>query len=294
MPVIGLLQAGEQAMADRFTYLPQIGLAIAVVWGMADLCGAWSSGRWVCSVASALMLAMLTGCAWRQTSFRHNSKTLWTHAVACTLWNGLAQTNLGAILADEGRTQEAIEYCRTAIQLQPDNLLAHNNLGVALARGGRMDEALRCYARVLEIKPEYALAHANLGKVLASCGRLDEAIVEFRRALKITDSADAHYSLGNALSLRSQFDEALVHYQKAVEFKPDGAGAHCGLGLRASPPRPTGRSVRRVWSGAEARVRTWWMHNGLGMALCHRGRPAEALAHYRKALAIKPDDVETH
>ena len=105
LPVIGLVQVGNQAaLADRFTYLPQIGLCIALVWTAADACRSWPYRRWVYSVTSALVLVVLMGCAWRQTSYWHDSETLWNHTLACTSRNNVAHDNLGRIMADRGRS----------------------------------------------------------------------------------------------------------------------------------------------------------------------------------------------
>ena len=139
VPVIGLVQLGSQAMADRFTYLPQIGLCIALAWAATDVCRSLSYRRWLCGIVSALVLAVLMGCAWRQTSFWHDSETLWTHTLACT----------------------------------SQNSVAHNNLGNALAGRGQVDEAITHYQKALEIKPDYAEAHNNLGNALADCGQVD-------------------------------------------------------------------------------------------------------------------------
>jgi hypothetical protein len=149
VPVIGLVQFGIQAEADRFTYLPQIGLCIALAWTGADLCKSWPSHRWICGVTSAFLLATLAGVAWRQTSFWRDSETLWNHNLACTL----------------------------------ENNIAHNNLGNALYGRGEVDEAIAHYQKALEIKPDDAKAHANLGVVLASRGRMNEAIGHCRKAL---------------------------------------------------------------------------------------------------------------
>ncbi len=294
-PMIGLLQAGEQAMADRFTYLAQIGLCIALAWAVADSCGSWSCRRWVCGVASALVLAVLMGCAWRQASFWRDSETLWTHAVACTSRNILAHNNLATILGGQGRIEEAIVQYRKALESQPDDAVVLNNLGVALARRGQVDEAMGCYYKALEIKPDYAKAHFNLGNALAGRGRWDDALAHYQKAVEIQpDLADAHINLGNALSRRGRFDEALAHYQKAVELSPDLARAHCDYGYALARRGRLDEALAEYGKALKIEPNLLDAHNALGVALCRMGRPAEALTHYRKALDIKPDDAEAH
>ncbi len=139
VPVIGLVQVGLQAMADRYTYLTQIGLYISLVWAGADLCRSWSYRRWLCRAASSLVLVILMGCAWRQTSFWCDSEALWTHALACTSWNKVAYSNLARALADRGQVDAAIAHYQKALEIKPDFAEAHYSLGNALARRGQVD-----------------------------------------------------------------------------------------------------------------------------------------------------------
>jgi tetratricopeptide (TPR) repeat protein len=220
-PVIGLVQVGSQAMADRYTYLTQIGLYMAIAWGAADVVGGWPNRRWVFAAASVVM-AGLMACGWRQTHYWRDSETLWAHTVACTTQNPIAHCNLGFALVSHGHVEEveeAIKHFRRALELKPDYVQAHNNLGLALSGRGRFDEAIRHYRKALEIQPDYVEARINIGVALASSGRVDEAIEHFQKELEIKpDSAEAHNNLGVLLTARGKFDNALQHYQKALEL----------------------------------------------------------------------------
>jgi tetratricopeptide (TPR) repeat protein len=252
-PVIGLVQAGSQAKADRFTYLPQIGLCIALIWTATDLFHSWRFRHWAYGVASASALAVLIGCAWRQTSFWRDSETLWTHALACTLQNCAAHYNLGCALANRGRFDEAMTQYQKAVEIKPDYVDALNNLGAAFVRLGRFDEAMAQCRKALEIKPDLAEAHYNLGNALANRGRFDEAMAQYQKAVEIQpDYVEAHYNLGVALARLGRIDEAMTQYQKAVEIQPDYVEAHCNL----------------------------------GGVLAARSRLVEAVAQYRKALDL--------
>ncbi len=184
MPVMGLLQFGIFTMANRFTYLPQIGIYVALVWFAADACRAWPYRRSVCGVVSALVLMIVMGCAWRQTSFWRDSETLWTHTLACTSHNRLAHNDLGNVLADRGRLDEAVAQYRKSLEVDPNYTRAHFNLGTALFSQGRYDEAILHYRKALELEPDFALAHHNLAGVLTQQGRFGEAISQYRQALK--------------------------------------------------------------------------------------------------------------
>ena len=253
VPMIGLVQVGMGAMADRFTYLPQIGLCIALTWAAVDLCHGWRFRYGVCGATSALVLALLMGCAWRQTSFWRNSETLWTHTLACTSRNRVAHDNLGGALADQGRLDEAMVHYRKALEIAPDDAQLHYNLGSVLAGRGGLQEAMSHYRKTLEIRPDFAEAHNNLGVALQACGRIDEAIAHYQQAVKIKpDFAGAYYNLGNTLAGCGRLDEAVARFQQALEIEPGNVKSHFNL----------------------------------GDALAGRGRIDEAVAHYRQALDL--------
>jgi tetratricopeptide (TPR) repeat protein len=183
VPVIGLVQVGAQAMADRYTYVSQIGLCIALAWAVGHITSAWRYRGWACGIGAASVLAVLMGCAWQQTHCWHDSKTLWTHALACTSGNAIAHAKLGNALAGRGQVDKAIAHYRKALEIKPDFADAQNNLGAALAGRGRVDEAITHYRKAVEIKPDLAKAHYNLALALADHGRPDEAIDHFQKAL---------------------------------------------------------------------------------------------------------------
>jgi Flp pilus assembly protein TadD len=248
VPVIGLLQTGTGNGADRFTYLPQIGLSIALVWTAAEV-----FPRKIGAAAATCLLTIVVVSAWRQTTIWHDSETLWNHSLACNAQNAVAHNALGLVLAGEGRIDEAIDHYRKAVEINGDSAVAHNNLAVALARRGRIDEAMAHYQRALEIKPDYAEAHNNLAVAFNRRGRIDATIAHFQRAVTIKpDYTEAHDNFGAALVGWGRIDEAIAQFQRALEIDPDFAEAH----------------------------------KNLGIALARRGRIDEAIEHYRKALLL--------
>jgi protein O-mannosyl-transferase len=200
VPVIGLLQVGTVSEADRFMYLPQIGLGIALAWGAADLCGTSPTRRWALSGAAVLSLLCLARCASLQASYWRNSETLWTHALKCNPCDAFAHGSLGMALQRAGHGDEAIAEYRAAIRIRPDDDAVHNNLGGILAARGKLDEAMIHFRKAVDITPDYVEARSNLGHVLADFGRLDEAVFQFRKALQ--------YDPGNA-EARRRLDDAL-------------------------------------------------------------------------------------
>ena len=185
VPVIGLIQVGWQGHADRYTYLPQIGLYMAVTWTVADLTVSWRSQRTVLGAVAALLVGALSWRAWLQTSYWRDSETLFTHALAVTSNNDVALNNLGIIFLDKGQLDEAISKLQAAIDLRPENGPAHDNLAKALLRKGRLPEAMVQYRKFLEIEPGNVEARNTLGTALIQQGRVSEAIVQWREALAI-------------------------------------------------------------------------------------------------------------
>jgi Flp pilus assembly protein TadD len=237
VPVIGLIQVGDQAIADRYTYIPLIGLFIIVAWGVPDLLVRWPLRRVVLPkialpAAACLVILACAITARGQLEYWEDSTTLWTHTLAVTTRNNIAHNNLGATLADQGKTDEAIAHYSEALRIKSDYADAHNNLGVALADQGKLDEAIAHYSEALRIKPGYSDAHSNLGIALADQGNLDEAIAQFTEALRINpDSAKAHNNLGVALASQGKLDEAIAQFTEALQVKPDYADARNNLEL---------------------------------------------------------------
>jgi Flp pilus assembly protein TadD len=255
LPVVGIIQVGRQAHADRYTYLPQIGVYVAVTWLVAEWGAKWQAGQAALGGLMTTVLTVLMVCAWKQTAYWQNSETLWTHTVACTTANDVAHLNLGVVLLQKGSVDDAIAEFQNALQIKPLVAEAHHALAAALLQKGKVDEAIVQFQTALQIKPGFAEAHHALGKVLLQEGRVDEAIPHLQKALQINpDNAEACVNLGNALMQKGRVDEAIAHFQKAAQISPDYAQAH----------------------------------NNLGNALMQEGRVDEAIAHFQKALQISP------
>ena len=205
VPVIGLVQVGEQAMADRYTYVPLIGLFIVVVWGFADLVKGWRSRRWVVSVSAAVMVLALMAGSWLQVAHWKSSVKLFKHALDATSNNYVAHYNLGNALALQGKLTGAVSHYNKALQINPDHAEAHLNLAVGLDRQGKHQEAIQHYAEVLRISPHDAQSHNNLGVALAEQGRLKEAVAHFTEALRIDpDFKEAQRNLDLSLGLMNK------------------------------------------------------------------------------------------
>ena len=296
VPVIGFLQVGTVSVADRFTYLTQIGLGIALAWGAADLCRSWPYRRWVCGVASASVLAVLMGCALRQTSFWRNSETLWTRALACNSQNAFAQGSLGMVLHQSGRIDEAAACYLKAIEIGPDED-AHNNLGGILADRGEIGEAIAHFQKALKINPDSASAHNNLGRILASRGRTDEAIAHLRKALETEpNSADTHSSLGKAFLRQGKPSETLIQWREAVRLQPTDIGNVSQLAsLLATCPETSIRNGNEAvylarWAVELSKGRKPTVLGTLAAAYAEAGQFSKAIEAAERAVALASTD----
>lgn len=293
LPVIGLVQVGSQSMADRYTYLTQIGLGIALFWGLADVCRSWPDRRWLYGIGSALVLVVLAADAWRQTSTWVDSETLWTHALTCTARNDVAHNNLGNALFHNGRGSEAAVQYQAALKIKPDYAEAHNNLGFILQERGRLAEAIDQYRKCLEIDPDCVDALNNLGFVLAQSGRVAEAIDYCQKALAIEpEYAAAHVNYAVALYQQGKAGEAIAHWQRALELDPEQTKAHSNLGLVLQEQGRVDEAIDHCRKALELNPGFVEAHNNLANALGRKGRLDEAIEQYRKAVELKPDFAE--
>ena len=194
VPVIGLVQVGWQGRADRYTYLPQIGLYIAITWGIADVTAAWRWQREILTAGTAIVVALLSWRASVQTSYWRDSETLFTHALAVTSNNDVAENNLGIVYLQKGRLDAAISLLQAAVDLRADNSPAQENLAKALLQKGQVSEALLHYRKLLELQPDNMEVHNIVGTVLIQQGRISEAVEEWQKVLLIQPDN------GNALS----------------------------------------------------------------------------------------------
>ncbi|MCP4716954.1 MAG: tetratricopeptide repeat protein, partial [Deltaproteobacteria bacterium] len=230
VPVIGLVQVGVHSMADRYTYVPLVGLFIIIVWGAAEVAAGRRIAERVLAIAGVVGLCVLAVLSWVQTGYWKNSVVLYEHALAVTQNNYVVHNNLAVALSREGRAAEAIPHYREALRHRPD-ALTYLNLGILYEGQGQYPAAMNYYVEALKADPDYAEAHGNLGVVLALADRTQEAIGHYRRALQLNpDYAKVHFTLGLALAEENRLSEAIGHYLEAVRIEPAHAGAHCNLG----------------------------------------------------------------
>jgi len=221
VPVIGLVQAGSQAMADRYTYVPLIGLFIIVAWGVPDILGKWRYKKKILAVSSVIVLSVFMICTWFQVGKWRNSMTLFQNAVDVTENNYVAYEKLGEALAEQGKMDSAIKHYSEALRIRPDFMSTYLNMGVALREQGNYDAAIRHFLKALRINPDNAIAHNNLGVVFARKGNAKEAVSQFSEAIRIDpDYAGAYYNLGKIFANQGKIEDAIRYYRKTLQINP--------------------------------------------------------------------------
>jgi tetratricopeptide (TPR) repeat protein len=232
VPVIGLVQVGQQAMADRYTYVPLIGVFIVVAWGLADAVRLMRGAQPVAVAAAGGSIAALCWLTSMQVAYWTDSATLFRHALAVTSGNWMAHNNLGGVLSEQGQTDAAIAQFEETLRIRPGFAEAHYNMALAFDRSGRPGDAIAEYEAALNLNPGYAAAHYNLGNTLLHAGRLDEAIAHYEQAVRLRpDHAEAHNNLAIALGRSGRLAEAVAHYREALRLKPDFEAARANLSL---------------------------------------------------------------
>jgi len=304
-PVSGLVQIGRQAMADRYTYVPLVGIFVMLAWGARDLAcsGLLARQAWLRSatrigvpVVAVALVAALAAAARVQTGYWASSAALWQHALDVDPQNYFAHNSLGALASDAGRTGEALEHFSRAVRSGPDYPEAFNNLGLMYARLGRTAEAVEQYRKAIALNPRLAAAHGNLGVALVTLGRPDEAIAAYHAAIAI-DPAAARYrsNLGAALYGQGRPADAIAHFSAALERDPALAQAHTGLALSLAATDRLEEAARHFTEAARLQPGSDSAQQYLGTALAALGRFDEATAHLQEALRINPgNDAARH
>ena len=290
VPVIGLVQVGGQSSADRYTYLPTIGLTLILAWGGLERierdprARKAVAGSAIAAVAVCLVLTAI------QTSYWANSGTLFRHAVDVTKGNYIAENNLANYYLTHMRTEEARAPVLDALRLNPNYPEARVNLATILRRTGQRSESEQEYREALRIQPISADAHAGYGALLLEEGRAAEALNEFAQVADLRpDDADAHYDLGRVLAALRRTDEAMAQFSEAVRLRPDDADAHHSLAVTLAGRGRMNEALAEFYAEARLRPRDASIHNYLGTLLAAMGRLDEAIAQYNEALRIQPD-----
>jgi tetratricopeptide (TPR) repeat protein len=222
VPVIGFVQVGRQSMADRYTYVPMIGLLIMIAWSIPSSIASQPWAKRLFALTAAILLGACVILCRQQISYWQNSETLFRHALTITPSNATALNNLGSALERAGRVKEAFGQFEEAVRLNPGDWRAQFNLGTTLLSLGRIQNAIPHLQRAAEMKPDLPAVRNALGVAFLNAADIEKAKAEFERVLELDpSSADAHYNLGLVLRRMGKTEEAVAHFEKAVQLRPD-------------------------------------------------------------------------
>jgi tetratricopeptide (TPR) repeat protein len=301
LPTIGLVQASTQAMADRFAYLPLIGVFMVMVWVADDYFMKFQRRRTLSIVAATGVLIAFSAVTWGQLGYWHDSISLFTHALAVTKENPVAENNLGTALDTAGQHEEALKHFVEAIRIKPRNPQAYNNLGNVLDDLGRSDEALAAYEQALKLRPNTVLVHNNLGVVLAKLGRYDEARTNFLCAMNLKPrDAQAYYLMGTLYLRMGDARAAVNAFETALQTNPEHLKALAYLArLFAASDDPSIRNAPQAVAFSEkavaltARAQPALLDTA-AMAYAEAGRFDDALKTEQAAVDLLKNANETN
>lgn len=293
VPVIGIVQAGRQAMADRYMYIPMIGLLIMIAWGAPILLRSFRQRRIMLGAAAALVGLCMIAAGRTQVSYWSNSRSLFEHALAVTSDNYIAHNNLAVVLADSGRHADALAHLQKALAIAPDFMEAHHNLARSLVAVGRYDEALQEYAWIeARIPPDPAL-HLLMADLLDSRGRLREAEAHLREALRLAPSdAGVRCKLADLLSRLGDYAAAQTECESVLKADPGNSGAHQILGVMAGEQRRYELAVKELGEAVRDDPNNDGAYNNFGILYDRMGKADEAMAMYEKAVQINPRNAD--
>jgi tetratricopeptide (TPR) repeat protein len=295
VPVIGLVQVGNQTMADRYTYLPAIGLFIMLAWGAAEVAAAWPRGRKVLAAAASAALIACGLVAHSQLRYWQNSESLFRHALGINRNNFVAWSGLGYYLGEQGQPREAEACYRAAVEISPSFAEAWNGLGYALANLGNYDEAIASYEKAVSLNPHHIKARNNLAIALAACGRVEEAKAQCRAALQVDpQAAEPHSNLGALLAREGQWEQAIAEYRLALDRDPDLTEAQCGLAGALAKEGKSDDAVRALSDFLKAQPSCAPARLQLGVILARQGRTDQAIAEFLELLRADPGDSAAH
>jgi len=231
-PVIGLVQVGNQSMADRYTYIPLIGLFMMVSWGGCELCAKLPGLNNMIKQAAGVAVLFLAISTWIQLGYWRDNVTLSNHALEVTGDNYFAHFNLGLAYEKQGKQELAIAQFKEALRINPADSQSYFNLGLILANSGMLRESIEYFEKAIQLTPQFANMHYCLGATLGRLGKIDEAIGEYRKALILEpDNVKCLNNIGTALAQQGRYDEAIEHFSKILQLVPNDKNARYNLRL---------------------------------------------------------------
>lgn len=294
IPVIGLVQVGFQSMADRYTYLPILGLQLALIGTWREL--PFLRSRWIALLVAGAVLAGCAARTWAQLGVWRDSETLFKHAIAVTDKNYIAHNKLGMVYVRERRLEEALPHFERALEFHPGDPDVCSNLGSALDEMGRLSEAILRYEQSLRLQPDSAEVCINLANALVRTSRAEQALPYFERALQLNPKqVEAHGSFGYALAGLGRFPEAIQHLERALSLRPPGSvEAHCDVAKWLLQTGKVEEALRHYEQAVQINPGLVEAHGMMGNIFSNTNRLEQAVVQYREVIRLQPDLAEAH
>jgi len=292
LPVIGLIQVGGQSMADRYTYLPAIGVFIMAAWGVPDLARRLRYRKGILALLATMVIIASAATTWKQLGYWQDGISLYRHALLVNSNNHLANFNLAVDLTEKGDLDGAIEAYRASLDGNTFISEAHNNLGFVLAKKGDWDAAIKEYQLSLWMNPKDTRSLLNLGDAFAQKGDLKEAIKEYRQVLVLTpDNTDAYINLGNALTRNGELDAAIETYRTVLRIIPANTDVHNNLGAALARKGDLDAAIGEYQVALRINPANSDAHTNMGITLTEKGSLDAAILEFQQVLRINPNDT---
>jgi len=331
IPVIGIVQVGVQSMADRYTYIPLIGIFISVVWLLSEFTDRLKYKKYIIPAFSIVILGVLFTTTWIQLEHWRNNKALFSHALSVTKNNYVMHTNMGVLLAKQGNIQESMFHYNEALKIRPDDLEANYNLANLLLRQGKIKDAILYYRDAVRGKPDFAPAHNNLGIALSQFGDQEKALEQFREAVRLdpeyqeaqnnlkiasakrekpkeifspktsaeivkseTNTAKEQVEAGVSLLKKGDLLGAISHFRTALRLDPNHYEANVHMGLSLAHKENFEEAIPYFRKAIQLNPKKPEIYNSLGAALANTGKVSEAITQLKKAIQINPKFAKAH
>jgi tetratricopeptide (TPR) repeat protein len=295
VPVIGLVQVGSQAMADRYTYIPMVGLFIMVAWGIPELLKKWRYRKEVLFASSVLTISCLFIVTWIQVGYWQNSITLFDHTLKVTTGNSIAYNNRGGTYQTLGKHGQAIKDFDRAIEISPNYADAYNNRGNSYQNLGNYNQAIEDYDKAIELNQKLAQAYNNRGVSYQSLGNYDQAIKDFGKAIELNPNyADAYTNLGNAYVGLGNYGQAIKDYDSAIKINPNHAKAYSNRGNAYNALGDYNQAIKDCDKVIELNPNYTEAYYNRGNAYGGLGNFGQAIKDYDKAIELNPKFVDAY
>ena len=290
IPVIGLVQVGLQSMADRYTYIPSIGVFLITVWGIAQATCQWKNRHIILIPAAIAVVVVCSVLTTMQVRRWKNSETLFRHSLAVTADNAIAHHCLGCVLVEQGKTDEAAEHFAETVRIRPDNYEARNDLGLALVIKGRFEQAIEQYETVLRSHPNFEKTEYNLGRALELSGKRLEALPHYAKAVELNGNvAEARADYARSLGEAGRIEQSIKQFEALLRLRPNDVDAHFNLASLLESQGRTEEALGQYREVLQLKSTDAETHERVGSLLAKSGRLAEAVTHFAEVARLRPD-----